>query len=236
VDALVTYEPSDSIATITMNDGRVNVMSLAMQAEIHRALDRAETDRGVVVLAGREGVFSAGFDLATLRSGTGEAVEMVLGGFQLAARVLSFPLPVVVACTGHAVAMGAFLLLSGDYRVGASGPFKLSANEVAIGLTMPYAATEILRQRLTPAAFNRAVTTAETFSAENALETGFLDQIVDPSAVLAVAQRIAHTMSTLDLTAHHASKLRARASALDALRAGIARDRTDLQTRLAMSG
>ena len=94
-----------------MDDGKVNVMSSAMQAELHAALDRAEADGAVVVLTGRPGVFSAGFDLTVLRAGGDEAPAMVRGGFELAYRVLSFPLPVVVACTGHAIAMGTFLLL-----------------------------------------------------------------------------------------------------------------------------
>src|SRR5262250_1341187 len=164
----VRYELEDSIATITMDDGKVNAMSLGMIAELNAALDRAQADRAVVVLVGRPGVFSAGFDLPVLRSGGADAVAMVRGGFELAERVLAFPMPVVVACTGHAVAMGVFLLLSGDYRLGAAGPYKITANEVAIGVAMPRAAVEILRQRLAPAYFNRAVTIAEPFAPENA--------------------------------------------------------------------
>jgi enoyl-CoA hydratase len=160
---LVDYRMADSVAAITMDDGKVNVMSLAMQQEIHAALDRAERDTAVVLLSGRDGVFSAGFDLPVLRAGGPDALAMVRGGFELAARVLGFPFPVVIACTGHAMAMGAFLLLSGDYRIGGAGEYKLTANEVAIGLTMPRAAIEILRQRLTPAAFNRATLLAEVF-------------------------------------------------------------------------
>ena len=123
-----------------MDDGKANVMSLQMQAEIHAALDRSAAERPVVVLTGRPGVFSGGFDLQVLRSGGTTATDMVVGGFELASRLLSFPTPVIVAATGHAVAMGIFLLLAGDYRIGAAGPFKLIANEVAIGLTMPYGA------------------------------------------------------------------------------------------------
>ncbi|HUN31199.1 MAG TPA: enoyl-CoA hydratase-related protein [Trebonia sp.] len=96
----------------------------------------------MVLIEGRDGVFSAGFDLPVLRNGGPDALTMLRSGFELAARLLEFPQPVVIACTGHAVAMGVFLLLCGDYRVGATGPFKITANEVAIGLTMPRAAVE----------------------------------------------------------------------------------------------
>ncbi len=152
---LLSYELNDSIATITLDDGRVNVLSPRMLSDINGALDRAEADDAIVVLAGRPGVFSAGFDLKILRAGGDEALAMLRAGFELAARVLSFPKPVVVACSGHAIAMGVFLLLSGDYRVGAAGPYKITANEVAIGLTMPRTAVEICRQRLALAHFNQ---------------------------------------------------------------------------------
>jgi enoyl-CoA hydratase len=221
---LVSYATSGPVAAVTMDDGKVNVLSLALQDELHAALDRAAADRAVVVLAGRDGVFSAGFDLATLRGGGPDAVAMVKGGFELVARLLAFPLPVVMACTGHAVAMGLFLLLSGDYRVGASGPYRLTANEVAIGITMPYAATEILRHRLTPAAFDRAVITAEQFDPADAVGAGLVDRVATAPDVVPVAHEVAARLATLDLDAHAASKLRARERVLDALQAAIRRD------------
>lgn len=225
----VSYSLDEAIAVITMDDGKVNVMSLEMLAEINAALDQADADRAVVVLSGRDGVFSAGFDLRVLRAGGSKAIAMVRAGFELAERILAFPLPVVIACTGHAVAMGAFLLLAGDYRLGAAGSFRLTANEVAIGLTMPRAAVEILRQRLTPAAFNRAVTLAEPFSPANAVETGFLDRVVDASELRAAACNVGAELAKLDLDAHAASKRRARALTLEALRAAIDADYTSFR-------
>ena len=221
---LVTYRLHDAVAAITMDDGKVNVLSLAMLAELDAALDQAEADRAVVVLTGRDGVFSAGFDLPVLRAGGAEAADMLRAGFDLAARLLAFPTPVLVACSGHAVAMGVFLVLSGDYRIGASGPYKLTANEVAIGMTMPLSAVEICRQRLTPACFNRAVLLAEVFTPEDAVAAGFLDRVVPPAELEEAAAAAAAALATLDLDAHAASKLRARQQALTALREAIDRD------------
>jgi enoyl-CoA hydratase len=169
-------------------------------------------------------VFSAGFDLTVLRAGGSEAIAMVRAAFELAERVLSFPLPVVIACPGHAIAMGVFLLLSSDYRIGTAGPYKLTANEVAIGLTMPRAAVEILRQRLAPAPFHRAVALAETFSPAAALDAGFLDRIVAAEDLDGTARETAAALAALDFDAHAATKLRARAGTLTALRAGIDAD------------
>jgi enoyl-CoA hydratase len=225
---LATYQFDGSTATIAMDDGKVNVLSPRMLDELDGALDRAVADAAVVVLTGREGVFSAGFDLAVLRGGGDEAVRMLQAGFRLAERILSFPNPVVIACPGHAIAMGVFLVLSADYRIGVTGPYKLVANEVAIGLTMPRAAAEICRQRLAPAAFNRAVILAEPFSPESAVAAGFLDRVVQPSELDEVARTTAAQLAGLDRVAHAATKLRTREQALTALRAAIEADDAEM--------
>jgi enoyl-CoA hydratase len=227
--ALVSYELNDSVATITMDDGKVNVLSPRMFAELNAALDRAEADGAVVALSGREGKFSAGFDLEVLRGGGDDALTMLRSGFELSERLLSFPTPVVIACTGHAIAMGVFLLLSGDYRIGTAGPYRITANEVAIGLTLPRAAIEILRQRLTPGAYNRAATLAEVFSPDDAVTGGFLDRVVPPAELHEVAQTVATGFSTLDMRAHAATKLRAREHSLQALHAAIEADDAELR-------
>lgn len=223
--SLVSYDARDGVATIAMDDGKVNVLSLSMLAAINEAFDRAEAEQVAVVLTGRPGVFSAGFDLVTLQAGGPEASAMGRGGFALAARVLAYPYPVVAACTGHAVAMGAFLLCSCDYRVGAGGSYKLTANEVAIGFPLPDVAIAILRNRLTPSALNRAAALAEVFTPENAVANGFLDRVVAPESVLEEAQNLVRTLTALDATAHAITKSAVRRSTLDILAAGLASSR-----------
>lgn len=229
--SLVRYEVADSIARITMDDGKVNALSPAMLTELSQALTRAEADAAVVVLAGRDGVFSAGFDLPVLRAGGPESVSMLRAGFDLAERILGFRMPVVIACTGHAIAMGVFLLLCGDYRVGAAGPYKITANEVAIGVTMPRAAVEICRQRLSPAHFNRATILAEVFPPDKAVDAGFLDRLADAGDVGDVALSAAGAISKLDMASYAATKVRARGQALAALRAAIETDSSAFAAR-----
>ncbi len=217
---LVRYQLDGPVATLTMDDGKVNVLSFAMFEQLGAALDRAEADGAVVVLTGREGRFSAGFDLAIVRSEQG--LELVATGFDMSIRMLSFPRPIVVACSGHAIAMGSFLLLSGDHRVGADGPFKITANEVAIGMTLPFAAVELLRSRLAPAAFQRAVGLAHVFSPAEAAAVGYLDEVAPADQLLAVAQERARGFAELHQPSHAASKERVRSATLAAMRAGIA--------------
>jgi enoyl-CoA hydratase len=212
------------MATITMDDGKVNVLSLAMLGEINAALDRAEADASVVVLGGRPGVFSAGFDLPVLRDSGEAAGSMLRAGFDLAERLLSFPAPIVIACSGHAIAMGAFLVLSGDYRIGAAGSYKITANEVAIGVTLPRAAVEICRQRLSPAYFNRATIIAEVFAPADAVDAGFLDRVVEGAELDQAARSAASELAQLDMAAHSATKLRARKTTLEAVHEAIELD------------
>ena len=219
--SLVHYELAGPIATVTMDDGKVNVLSPAMQADINAALDQAEADGATVVLTGRPGRFSAGFDLNTLNAGGRDAVLMLRGGFELSTRLLSFPRPVVIACSGHAMAMGFFLLLSGDYAIGVDGPFKLVANEVAIGLPMPRPAIAVMRNRLTPAAFTRAAVLAQSFSPQEAIAAGVFDRVVTEDELLPTAAEVATSLASLDMNAHAITKRLARTPTLDAIAEGI---------------
>jgi enoyl-CoA hydratase len=195
-----------------------------MLSALNDALDRAVADRAVVVLTGKPGMFSAGFDLKTLAAGGPDAQKMLFAGFELAYRLLSFPTPVVVACGGHAIAMGVFLVLAADYRLGADGPFKIGANEVAIGLTMPQFGVEMCRQRLAPAHFNRAVIFSEMYTPTDAVPAGFLDRVVPAADLQTEAQKFATTATKLNPAVFTGSKLRLREQALKAVRGAIEAD------------
>jgi enoyl-CoA hydratase len=228
---LATYELEDRVATIALDDQKVNALSIAMLEAVYTAFDRAESDGAVILLTGREGYLSAGFDLQVFEKQPQRIVEMLTLGATLCERILSFPTPVLVACSGHAIAAGAFLTLAADLRIGAEGPFKLGLNEVQIGLTVPLFAVELARQRLSPAEFNRALVTGHMYDPGEALAAGFLDRVV-PAAELEIASReAAAQLAGLNAEAHRATKLRVRASALDAVRAGI-----DAELRANQSG
>ena len=218
----VHYDSADGVAVIRMDDGKANVMSIDMQSELLEAFARARDEGKVVLLTGRPGVFSAGFDLKVMGAGDGVQIRnMVRGGFELAETVLSHPLPVVAACSGHAVAMGLFLLLCADARIGVEGELRLTANEVAIGMTLPHAAVAILRGRLAPPAADRAAVLAEIFSPSQAVHHGLLHEAVAADQLESRALARARELTQLDFAAHTGTKQRMRASLLDALVRGM---------------
>src|SRR5690554_3615483 len=222
---LVSYSFSDGVAVLALDNGKANALSPELFEAFNAALDRAEQDRAVVVIKGKEGIFSGGYDLKVMTSSPEAAKGLVAIGSTLSRRLLAHPYPVVAMCTGHAIAKGAFLLLSCDYRIGVQGPFKIGLNEVAIGMTMHHAGIELARARLTNSAFNRSVINAEMFSPEQAVEAGFLDRAVPAEELEAEAMAIASQLTQLNMTAHRKTKLKARKGLLELLDWAIDEDK-----------
>jgi enoyl-CoA hydratase len=219
----VAYVCDGAVARITMDDGKVNVMSLAMLEALHTAVDRAAADQAIIVLSSaRPDVFSAGFDLKVFAANDAEkSYAMVRSGAELALKLHSHPLPVIGACRGHAFPMGAFLLLASDVRIGGAGSWRIGLNEVAIGIPVPAFALELARSRLHPAWFQRTALTGEMFMPDNAMKAGFLDKIVPAGALDAAVDEAVTQLSKIHLPSHAIVKKRLRASAFAAIRAGI---------------
>ena len=223
----VGYELADGIATITMDDGKVNALSSSMFDEIFEALDRAESDEAVVILTGRETTLSAGFDLKTMQGGDVDAVRsMLAGGAKLTERLLSFPSPVVAACNGNAIAMGSFMLLACDVRVGAEGGFKFGLNETQLGMTIPWYAIAAARHRMPAPWFDRCTVTGIFLNSEEAHQAGFLDHLVPLDQVTARAREEATYLAGVVREAHLSNKLRIREHVLEQVRDGVKRIET----------
>ncbi len=223
----VQYSLQDGVATLRIDDGKRNALSPQVFKQINGALDRAESDRAIVIITGRDTVFSAGFDLNILKGGGTDALRMLAAGYALTARVMGYPFPTIAACNGHSLAMGIFLMLSTDYVIGSRGDFKIAANEVAIGLKMPRVAAAVLRHRLNPAAYQRAVTLSEYFDVESAVTAGFFDELVEPGDLIARAGQCADEFKQLNPSAHTTSKRAIRGAVRRKIRFSIPFDLLD---------
>lgn len=222
---LVAYQLNDGVATLTLSNGKVNAISNEVVTAFNAALDQAEKDRAVVIITGQPGILSGGYDLKIMTSGPQAAMDLVAAGSTLARRMLSHPFPIVVACGGHAVAKGAFLLLAADYRIGVDGPFSIGLNEVQIGMTMHNAGIELARDRLSKSAFGRSVINGEMYDPRNAMQAGFLDKVVNPEELTDAARTVALQLKKINMKAHAQTKLKVRKAFLEALDKAIELDR-----------
>jgi len=224
-DSAVTYELHDRVALITVDDGKANAIGHPIAAGIHDALEQAKAEAGAVVLAGRPGRFSAGFDLSVMTSSPEAARNLLKAGADIAIEIHEFPMPVVIASTGHALAMGAILLMSADVRIGAEGNYKIGLNEVAIGMPVPKFAVELARTSLSNAAFTAAVNLATVYDPAGAVNAGYLDQVVADDAVLSTALAHASELADrLDANAFALTRTNCRGASLDLIRSGLVAD------------
>jgi enoyl-CoA hydratase/carnithine racemase len=224
VAGAVHLDLRNDLARIHIDDGKANALSHALIDAVHGALDRAEKEAKAALLAGREGRFCAGFDLAVMRQGGPATGQLVGAGARLAMRLYEFPVPVVVACTGHALAMGAILLLAADERIGAEGDFKIGLNEVAIGMALPGFAIEFARERLSKRHLTRATALGEVYAPAAAVDAGFLDRLEPPGSLLDAAVAEAERLARLPAGAHRHTKRHMRADALARMRQGLDRE------------
>lgn len=220
----VHTELREGVAVIRIDDGKANALSPSVLEAIGSGLDLAEKEAGAALLAGRPGRFSAGFDLSVLTSGPEAGRDLVTAGAELCVRMYEFPKPVVAACTGHAIAAGSILLMASDYRVGASGEFKIGLNETAIGMTLPTFALEFAGARLSKRHLERATVQATLYAPEGAVDAGYLDAVVEPDAVVEAALAEAVRLSGLQQPAFARTKRRAHAAVAARIRATLADD------------
>jgi len=208
---LVTTSAEEQYTLIVMDDGKANALSFDMLQQVNAGLDEAQQAGKVVILAGRPGKFSAGFDLSIMGQGGDAMLDLLRQGAKLSQRLLNFETPVILAVSGHALAMGALTLLSADYRIGINGNYKIGLNEVAIGMTLPLFGVELARARLDSAHLNNAVGLAHLYDAVGAAEVGFLDEAVDEASLMPRAIAMAEQLAALDMEAHKNTKGRVRA-------------------------
>lgn len=220
--SFANYEQQEDLAIITMDDGKANAMGPDMIAAVNSALDRAEQDAKVAIITGRPGILSGGFDLKVIRSGDAAAMQaMTLAGARLLMRIYGFPKPVVMASGGHGVALGGFLLLSADYRIGTSGEFKIGLNEVAIGMTLPPFALMLAKARLANQYLTNVAMNATMFSPDEAVKVGFLDEHVAPDHLLPCAIEKATELARLDGSAFARTKQDIRGADIERILTGL---------------
>jgi enoyl-CoA hydratase len=220
----VTYRLDGSTAVVQMDDGKANGLSVDMIEGLIAALTRAESEAKAIVLAGRPERFCAGFDLRVMMSGPGAAKQLLGQGSELLMRLYETPLPLVIACTGHALAGGALVVLTGDVRIGTVGAYRIGLNEVSIGMPVPVLAMELARDRLSKREVHHATLGARIYDPEHAVRAGYLDEAVAPDAVLSRAKEEATRLAAYGRMPYRATKERLRGKTIDLIRNSLESD------------
>ena len=175
----------NDISIITLDDGKANVFSPKMIQDVNDCLDQVPTQNGALIITGRDGMFSAGFDLKIISAGEMSAItEMTTNGFKLLSRIFSFPRPVLGACSGHGIALGTFLLCCCDYRIGVKGQFMIGANEMRTNMVIPTPILELIKFRVSNGHKYRAILGAEMYLIEDGIEAGLIDEVVEPENLM----------------------------------------------------
>ncbi|MDA9867671.1 crotonase/enoyl-CoA hydratase family protein [Gammaproteobacteria bacterium] len=195
---LATLTSEDDISIITLDDGKANVFSPKMIQDVNECLDKVPTESGALIITGREGMFSAGFDLKIISAGDMQAtMDMSLSGFKLLSRLFSFPRPILAACSGHGIALGTFLLCCCDYRVGVKGDYMIGANEMRTNMVIPIPILELINHRVSSGHKYRAILGAEMYSIENGIDAGLIDEVVDPENLMETVMLKAKDLATM---------------------------------------
>jgi enoyl-CoA hydratase len=229
---LLSYSLEDKVAVVRMDDGKANALSQQMIEALLAALARAESEASAIVLAGRAERFCAGFDLKVMMSGPQNAATLLTAGSELLMKLYASTVPLVIACTGHALAGGALVVLTGDYRIGAAGAYRIGLNEVSIGLPVPVLAMELARDRLSKRQLVHATLGAQIYDPETALSAGYLDAVVAPDEVLARAKSEAARLGAFPRKAFVGTKTRLRGATIDKIRSSLATDMQNIQREL----
>ncbi|MEM7097239.1 MAG: crotonase/enoyl-CoA hydratase family protein [Pseudomonadota bacterium] len=203
---MLDYKLVGKVGVIGLDDGKANAVGHNFVDAMNEGLDRAEAEASGVLITGRPGLFSAGFDLKEFENGPEATSALVNKGAHMLLRLFRHPQPVVVACAGHAVAAGAFTLLACDVRIGAEGDFKIGLNETAIGMSLPVFGIQLASARLSKRWQTQCVVQAQMLSPEEAQNAGFLDQVVAPDALIDTALSTATTLAELPTPAYAFNK------------------------------
>ena len=197
-DSIATLSKENDISIIKLDDGKANAFSYDMLSQVNDLLKKVPRDSGALVITGREGLFSGGFDLKTLATGDMEKItKMVQLGYRLLLELFSFDRPIVAAVSGHSIALGLFVTCSADYRIAIDGKYVCQANEVRNNMDIPTQIMEIIKARVNKKYFYSAVYHSDAYSVQDSIEVGYIDEVVSEDQFMKRVMEKAKELATL---------------------------------------
>lgn len=197
-EKLAILSQENDISIIKLDDGKANAFSFEMLTQVNALLAQVPKDSGALVITGRDGLFSGGFDLKTLATGDMEKITtMVQLGYRLLLELYSFDRPIIAAVSGHAIALGLFVTCSADYRIAIDGQYVCQANEVRNNMDIPPQIMEILKARVNKNYFYPAVFHSDTYSVQDSIAVGYIDEVVSAEKFMDRVMEKANELASL---------------------------------------
>ena len=196
--SIATLSQENDISIIKLDDGKANAFSYDMLTQVNELLSKVPRDSGALVITGREGLFSGGFDLKTLATGDMEKItKMVQLGYHLLLELYSFDRPIIAAVSGHSIALGLFVTCSADYRIAIDGEYVCQANEVRNNMDIPIQIMEILKARVNKNYFYPAVFHSDAYTVQDSIAVGVIDEVVPQAEFMDRVMDKAKELATL---------------------------------------
>jgi enoyl-CoA hydratase/carnithine racemase len=225
----ISVSIKDRLAIITLNRGKSNALNGEMITELGDMLKNiaAEPAIGGAIITGKENFFSAGLDLIELYNySEAESALFWKQFFEFTATITAFKKPLVAAINGHSPAGGCIIALACDYRIMSEGQFIIGLNEVPVGIIVPNSIFNLFAFWIGQAQAARSLLEGKLFTPTEALQTGLVDEVVNPAGILTAAERRARKYMSMEGNTWAQSKLHIRKDLIESLN-------TDQETELA---
>jgi enoyl-CoA hydratase len=211
-EGMIEMKLADGIAVVTLEHGKVNALDLEFcEAIAARFSALAHSNANAVVVTGQGKAFSAGVDLKRVSEGGSDYIRKFLPALhKLYNAVFFHPRPVVAAVNGHAIAGGAVLACCADRRIMARGSGRIGVTELLVGVPFPALAFEIVRFAVPPRYLPEFTLSGATYDTDAALQRGWIDEVAEPSELIADAVAVARELAQLSPAAFAQTKMQLR--------------------------
>ncbi|MFC8244804.1 enoyl-CoA hydratase/isomerase family protein [Streptomyces chartreusis] len=180
----------ESIATITLVNGKKNLLNPAVMNELHDAIAAADDDQNVlsIILTATGDMFCGGLDIAEIQNG-GDPAEFATALVRLLKLMPQIGTSLVCAVNGDALASGFSIACACDFVL-AVPESVLGTFEASIGI-WPMIAQVPPLQRMLPRHALQNIMTGVPFSADEALKFGAINKIADADCLQQEARKMA---------------------------------------------
>jgi enoyl-CoA hydratase len=214
-------EDRGGVRILAMGRGKANAISTEFAAALQEAALKAQEDpavRGVVLTSRSPKIFCGGFDLRLARASAEDFARFARVFDALFFDLFLLGKPLVAALTGHAVAGGALLAATADFRFAAEGPGTIGLPGVRLGIHMPRHCMEAIRSTVGEQTLTRWALLGETMPFREAHEFGAIDRIVPPDQLLEEAVNFAEQLGGASSEVYTAIKRDLRGAAYERAR------------------